>query len=225
MGQGCAFPRFDVAGIFRSSGPFMGTETLAASSGVSVEVSDSEVIAAIRAGDTSQFEVLVRRYQPRLFATVRRYARQEREVEDIVQEIFLKAFTKLDSWRGEAPFEHWLMRLAVRTCYDFLRSHQRNREHAVSELNEDEESWLERQAAPASGETDSTAAQSLIAKVLNQMAPAHRLVITLLELEDRSVKEIAELTGWSVPLVKVRAFRARSEMKKILSRMEVEKYL
>jgi RNA polymerase sigma-70 factor, ECF subfamily len=203
----------------------MAAETLATSSGVSAEVPDSEVIAAIRAGDTSQFEVLVRRYQPRLFATVRRYARQEREVEDIVQEIFLKAFTKLDSWRGEAPFEHWLMRLAVRTCYDFLRSHQRNREHAVSELNEDEESWLERQAAPVSGETDSTAARSLIAKVLAQMSPAHRLVITLLELEDRSIKEIAELTGWSVPLVKVRAFRARSEMKKILSRMEVEKYL
>jgi RNA polymerase sigma-70 factor (ECF subfamily) len=57
------------------------------------------------------------------------------------------------------------------------------------------------------------------------MSPAHRLVITLLELEDRSIREIAELTGWSVPLVKVRAFRARSEMKKILSRMEVEKYL
>ena len=203
----------------------MATESLAASRGVSVEVSDSEVIAAIRAGDTSQFEELVRRYQPRIFATVRRYARQEREVEDIVQEIFLKAFTKLDSWRGEAPFEHWLMRLAVRTCYDFLRSHQRNREHAVSELNEDEESWLERQPAPVSGETDSTAAQSLIAKVLDQMSPAHRLVVTLLELEDRSIREIAELTGWSVPLVKVRAFRARSEMKKILSRMEVEKYL
>lgn len=203
----------------------MTAETLATSCGVSVEVPDSEVIAAIRAGDTSQFEVLVRRYQPRLFATVRRYARQEREVEDIVQEIFLKAYTKLDSWRGEAPFEHWLMRLAVRTCYDFLRSHQRNREHAVSELNADEESWLERQAAPASGETDSSAAQSLIAKVLAQMSPAHRLVITLLELEDRSIREIAELTGWSVPLVKVRAFRARSEMKKILSRMEVEKYL
>jgi RNA polymerase sigma-70 factor, ECF subfamily len=203
----------------------MVAKTLATSPCVSDEVPDSEVIAAVRAGDTSQFEVLVRRYQPRIFATVRRYSRQEREVEDIVQEIFLKAFTKLDSWRGEAPFEHWLMRLAVRTCYDVLRSHQRNREHAVSELNDDEGSWLERQAAPASGETDSTAAQSLIARVLDQMSPAHRLVITLLELEERSIKEIAELTGWSVPLVKVRAFRARSEMKKILTRMEVEKYL
>jgi RNA polymerase sigma-70 factor (ECF subfamily) len=57
------------------------------------------------------------------------------------------------------------------------------------------------------------------------MSPAGRLIITLLEIEDRSVKEIAELTGWSVPLVKVRAFRARGEMKKILERITKDKYL
>ncbi len=190
------------------------------------EAPDSEVIAAVRAGDTGQFEILVRRYQPRLFATARRYARQEREVEDIVQEILLKAFAKLDSWRGDAPFEHWLMRLAVRTCYDFLRSHQRNREHAEADLNEEEENWLERQAAaPADTSADADAARSLVQKVMERMSPAHRLIITLLELEDRSVREIAGLTGWSIPLVKVRAFRARAEMRKILTRMEVEKYL
>lgn len=188
--------------------------------------SDSQVVAAIRAGDTARFEELVRRYQPRLFATARRYARQEREVEDIVQEIFLKAYTKLDGWRGDAPFEHWLMRLAVRTCYDFLRSHQRNREHAVTGLSPEEEDWIGRQADPSSGmELASGAARTLVEKVLHQLSPAHRLVITLLELEERSVREIAALTGWSIPLVKVRAFRARAEMRRILSRMDVEKYL
>jgi len=193
---------------------------------VSIEVPDSELVAAVRAGDTARFEVLVQRYQPRLFATARRYARQEREVEDIVQEIFLKAFSKLESWRGDAPFEHWLMRLAVRTCYDFLRRHQRNREHTLTDLEEGEESWLERHAAsPEAASPDAAAARTLVQKVLGQLSPAHRLVITLLELEDRPVKEIATLTGWSVPLVKVRAFRARAEMRKILSRMEVEKYL
>jgi RNA polymerase sigma-70 factor (ECF subfamily) len=193
---------------------------------VSDEDSDSQAVAAIRAGDAARFEELVCRYQPRLFATARRYARQEREVEDIVQEIFLKAYTKLDSWRGDAPFEHWLMRLAVRTCYDFLRSHQRNREHAVTELSAEEEDWIGRQADPSSGvETASGAARTLVEKVLDQLSPAHRLVITLLELEERSVRDIAALTGWSIPLVKVRAFRARAEMRRILSRMDVEKYL
>ena len=65
----------------------------------------------------------------------------------------------------------------------------------------------------------------LIERVLEMLPPAARLVITLLEIEDRSVKEIAELTGWSVPLVKVRAFRARAEMRKCLERIAQEKYL
>jgi RNA polymerase sigma-70 factor, ECF subfamily len=65
----------------------------------------------------------------------------------------------------------------------------------------------------------------LIQRILDQMSPAGKLIITLLEIEERSVKEIADLTGWSVPLVKVRAFRARAEMKKILARLTKDKYL
>ena len=207
---------------------------LASSAGVPVapspllnpDPSDAEVVAEVLAGDTARFEVLVCRYQPRLFGTARRYARREDEVQDIVQEIFLKAFSKLGSWRADAPFEHWLMRMAVHTCYDFLRSHQRNREHNTTDLSDDESDWLERHApAPASGGHDAEAARTLVGKVLDKLSPPARLVITLLELEDRSVKEIAALTGWSVPLVKVRACRARAEMKKILRHIASEKYL
>ena len=161
-----------------------------------------------------------------MFATARRYARRESEVEDIVQEVWLKAFDKLASFRGEAPFEHWLMRLTVRTCYDFLRAHQRNRESSFSEISEPEEDWLDRFGAdPATANVDADAARALIDHVLEKLAPAHRLVIQLLEIEDRSVKEIADLTGWSVPLVKVRAFRARAEMRKILARTAKDQYL
>src|SRR5689334_12870209 len=99
-----------------------------------MERSEAEYIAAVLKGDAASFEPLVQKYSPRIFATARRYARRESEVEDIVQEIWLKAFNKLDSFRGDAPFEHWLMRLAVRTCYDFLRGHQRQRETNFSEL-------------------------------------------------------------------------------------------
>src|SRR6185503_17679975 len=109
-----------------------------------MDPNDDELIAAVLEGDTASFEPLVQKYSPRLFATARRYARRESEVEDIVQEVWLKAFQKLKSFRGEAPFEHWLMRLAVHTCYDFLRGHQRNRENAYSELTQPETDWLER---------------------------------------------------------------------------------
>ena len=191
-----------------------------------MERSDSELIAATLAGDVSSFEPLVAKYSPRVFATARRYARRESEVEDIVQDVWLKSFQKLSSFRGDAPFEHWLMRLTVRTCYDFLRAHQRNREMNFTELTEPENDWLDRfLTAPESADEHAMAAKQLIDRLLEQLSPPARLIITLLEIEDRSVKEIAAMTGWSVPLVKVRAFRARKEMQKLLAKMTKDKYL
>src|SRR5438309_9923536 len=161
-----------------------------------VEGTDAELIAAVLNGDSASFEPLLIKYQPRVFATARRYARRESEVEDIVQEVFLKAFHRLSSFRGDAPFEHWLMRLAVRTCYDFLRAHQRNREMSFADFSDEESDWLERFAANPSDASDSAAAaRELVERILAHLSPAARLVITLLEIEDRSVKEISALTG------------------------------
>ena len=187
---------------------------------------EAELIAAVLKGETALFEPLIQKYSPRVFATARRYARRESEVEDIAQEVWLKAFQKLGSFRGDAPFEHWLMRLTVRTCYDFLRGHQRNRESSFSELTEPEDDWLERFVTqPETAGEDAAAARQLVQRLMEQLSPPARLIITLLEIEDRSVKEISQLTGWSVPLVKVRAFRARAEMRKLLARIAKEKYL
>ena len=191
-----------------------------------MERTDAELIAAVLKGDAASFEPLVQKYSPRIFATARRYARRESEVEDIVQTIWLKAFEKLKSFRNEAPFEHWLMRLAVRTCYDALRAHQRNRETTFAELTEPEEDWLDRFVTqPDAANENAEAARQLVERLLEQLSPPARLVITLQEIEGRSVKEVAELTGWSVPLVKVRAFRARNEMRKVLLSIAKEKYV
>jgi RNA polymerase sigma-70 factor (ECF subfamily) len=191
-----------------------------------MDPTDAELIAGVIEGDSASFEPLIRKYQPRVFATARRYARRESEVEDIVQEVFIKAFQKLGGFRGEAPFEHWLMRLAVRTCYDFLRAHQRNRETSFTELSQPETDWLDQFVVePGAADENAEAARQLIRRILARLSPSARLVITLLEIEERPVKEIAEITGWSVPLVKVRAFRARAEMRKILAKITKEKYM
>ena len=191
-----------------------------------MERNDDELIAATLGGDNASFELLVVKYSPRIFGTARRYARRESEIEDIVQEIWLKSFQKLASFRRDAPVEHWLMRLAVRTCYDFLRGHQRNRETTFTELTDPENEWLDRfLAAPEKADEHANAAKQLIDRLMEQLSPPARLIITLLEIEDRSVKEISALTGWSVPLVKVRAFRARAEMRKLLAKLAQEKYL
>ena len=118
------------------------------------------------------------------------------------------------------------MRLAVRTCYDFLRAHQRNREMSFADVTDEQTDWLDHFAAnPADASENAAAARELVEKVLAQLSPAARLVITLLEIEDRSVKEVAALTGWSVPVVKIRAFRARAQMRKCLEKLARGKYL
>ncbi len=200
--------------------------TCASLTGVDFQPSDADLIAAVRRGDVERFGELVTRYQSKVFATARRHSRREEEVEDVFQEVFLKAFHHLSGFRGDAPFEHWLMRLAIHTCYDFLRRHQRNREHSMTDLSDDERDWLETQSVESAPPGNYVgAAKTLIDKVLEQLSAPNRLIITLLEIEDRSVKEVAELTGWSATLVKVRAFRARIEMRRIIQRMTTKKYL
>ena len=191
-----------------------------------MERTDAELIAAVLKGEAASFEPLVQKYSARLFAMARRYARRESEVEDIVQDIWLKAFGSLHTFRAEAPFEHWLMRLAVRTCYDSLRSHRRNRETTFAELTEPEEDWLDRFVSqPELAEVDAEGARQLLERLLEGLSPSARLAVTLVDLEERSVKEVARMTGWTVSMVKIRAFRARAQMRKILSRIAKEKYL
>ncbi len=188
--------------------------------------SDADLVRSVLGGQTQDFEELVRRHQPRVFSTARRYARRETEVEDIVQEVFLKAFERLSGFRFEAPFEHWLMRVAVRTCYDFLRAHQRSKETSFTDLTTEEDDWLERcRVDPDGADERAEAARTLVRRLMETLAPEFRLVIQLLEIEERSIKEIHEATGWSVPLIKVRAFRARAAMRKALARLKPGKYL
>ncbi|MCE2827443.1 MAG: sigma-70 family RNA polymerase sigma factor [Verrucomicrobium sp.] len=121
--------------------------------GVAEIPSDAEIVRAVREGDADRFGELVRRHQARLFALARRYLRREEDVADLVQEVLVKAFSRLDSWRGDAPFEHWLMRLATRACLDALRSRRRRPEDLLSDLSADESDWLDRHAADT-GEGD-----------------------------------------------------------------------
>lgn len=187
---------------------------------------DADLVRAVLAGDTQAFEHLILRHQPRVFATARRYARRENEVEDIVQEVFLKAFERLPGFRFEAPFEHWLMRVTVRTCYDFLRAHQRTRESSFTDLTHEESDWLDRfRTDPDQADERADAARALVQRLMETLPPDFRLVIQLLEIEERSIKEIHDLTGWSIPLIKVRAFRARAAMRKALARLKPGKYL
>ena len=199
--------------------------TVASGINCEVDATEQELIAEVLDGHPDSFEPLVVKYQPRVFAIARRYARREDEVEDIVQTVFIKAYSKLSSFRGDAPFEHWLMRMATFTCYDFLRKHQRNREWNATDLSTEENDWLENMGEESTVKTDQDAAKALVNKLLDGLKPVDRHIIILLDLEGKSVKEISELTDLSESNVKVKAHRARDKMKKLLTHLTSEKYL
>ena len=191
-----------------------------------MDTTDKELIAEVLEGNPESFEPLVVKYQPRVFAIARRYARREDEVEDIVQTVFMKAYSKLSSYRGDAPFDHWLMRTATFTCYDFLRKHQRNREWNATDLSTEENEWLENVGGDTTEkEANQSAAKALVDRLLESLKPDDRMIITMLDLEQKSVKEIAKLTDFTESNVKVRAHRAREKMKKILTTLAPQKYL
>jgi RNA polymerase sigma-70 factor, ECF subfamily len=167
--------------------------------------SDETLVTAVLGGDDDSFSELVRRHKGKIFAMGARFAPDDHQLDDICQEIFIRAYRNLQKFRGDAPFEHWLSRLAVRVCYDFLRKNRRARNDRPLEP------WdLVVQPERA------TEAKEVLDIALARLSAEERLVITLVELEDKSVREVAELTGWSEANVKVRAFRARETLKKIL---------
>jgi RNA polymerase sigma-70 factor (ECF subfamily) len=183
---------------------------------------DEELVGIVVGGDVDCFEELITRYQSRVFGMARKYFRNESDAEDVVQTIFTKTFQKLSSYKGTAPFEHWFMRLSVNACYDALRRKRNRPEHTISDMLFDDESWQDRlgNIPDASDRVGLEEARELVYTVLGQISDRARIVLTLQELEGRTIKEIAEITGWSESLVKVQAFRARKEM-----RASVERFL
>ena len=184
---------------------------------------DEELVTAVVGGEVDSYEELIIRYQPRIFGMARKYFRNESDVEDVVQTIFTKTYKKLGSFNHTAPFEHWLMRLSVNTCYDALRRKAKNREQAITDVmfeNETDDSWHSRLGSiPDPNDQEALdKASELVHTVLGQVSEKARIVLTLQELEGRSIKEIAEITGWSISLVKVQAFRARKEMRAAVER-------
>jgi RNA polymerase sigma-70 factor (ECF subfamily) len=177
-----------------------------------------------REGDESAFEEIMRRYSPRVFRLAGRFFRQRSLVEEAAQEVFLKAFTELGSYEGRGSMEGWLTRITTNTCLNLLRSAKRRPELTVSDLTEDESSWLDNNMADAAAERHesserSSAAADLAGRVLQTLSADDQLVLTLIDGEDASVKEVVEMTGWSASKVKVQAFRARRRMREAVEKL------
>ncbi len=181
------------------------------------------VEAALRHDDEAARE-LVRQLYPLVAKLVRAHRPRRAAEEDLSQMIFIKVFQKLSQFSGKVPLEHWVSRIAVNTCLNQIASEKVRPELRQADLSEEEQAVVENLAATSDelAPDKRYASRQLVEHLLAALKPSERLVIDLLYLQGRSVAEIKKITGWSEPLVKVRAFRARQKMKEQLKRISPE---
>ena len=183
-------------------------------------VEEAEWVARVQRGDREAFAPLVERHQRRVRSLVFHLVRRRDEVEDITQEIFIKAFKNIRSYNAESSFGTWLGRIAVNHCYDYLRREQKTRVTYYWQMTEEAGLRLEESLEkPRALSVEQQVALRDLAEKLLARAPADdRVILALKELEDRSLDEIAELLDLRANTVKIRLHRARKRMLEDLKR-------
>lgn len=163
-------------------------------------------IEEARRGDPRAFERLVVLHQRRVFRLAGRFFRRREDVEDVAQETFLTAWRRLATYRARAPFEHWLTRVCLNSCYDALRRRRTDRTSI--------------DAAPeAAAEFHDPSDAVELERLLGRLPPEDRFILLLLDGEGWNVAEIADRLGWSATRVKVRAHRARHRLRRQLEQV------
>ena len=178
-------------------------------------------IEETRQGDSDAYQRLVERHQDHVARILWRFSRDRMVHEELVQDVFVEAYLSLNTYRGRAPFSHWLARIATRVGYRFWKEKARQKETESFRLAE----WddvAEDGDAIQSIEADQAA--DLLHRLLEQLPPRDRLVLMLRYLEGCDVAETARRTGWTKTMVKVQALRARDKLKKLLERSGMEPF-
>lgn len=187
-----------------------------------IEFDFASCLERIRAKDQLAARQLVEHLYPLVNRIVRNRLPRAISEEDMAQEVFLKMFTRLDQFQGKVPFSHWVSRIAVTTCIDALRAQKRRPEFRWADLSENEADLLD---AVLTNERDvhagdALAARELVYKLLDQLNAEDRMVLQYLDLEQKTLAEIRDITGWNITLIKVRAFRARKKLGKLFKELK-----
>ena len=191
---------------------------------IDCEVARSDVSALIlrvHAGDQAAARDLVSHARKIVARITHAYRLKRLTEEDLTQEVFVKIFSRLRQYRGDAPFEHWVSRIAATTCLDQLRAQRRRPELRMADLAEPEALTIEltqrdlRERLP--GQALST--NELLQQLLDRLRPEDRRLIVWFELEDKTIAEIEALTGWNFNFIKMRLFRARRKLKRFFATM------
>jgi RNA polymerase sigma factor (sigma-70 family) len=178
----------------------------------------------VREGDEEAARQLFHQLYPLVIKLVRSHLPRRTSEDDLAQTIFMKVFANLDQFSGKVPLEHWVSRIAVNTCIKALRAEKARPELRWADLSEEESLMLDSLASTAEElrPDQSAASRELVEKLLARLNPEDRLVISLLNLEGRSIDEVKQVTGWNESVIKVRAFRARNKLRNHLEKLMKE---
>jgi RNA polymerase sigma-70 factor, ECF subfamily len=181
---------------------------------------DADIVRRTLNGEVNAFELLLHRYKAHALRIIQRRV-PTKDVEDVLQEVFIKAYRSLPGFEPDSHFKKWLSAIAVRACCDYWRSARSSRESPMSALSERHQEWLKGVISAASMESAARRARQKEAKevlawALDQMPWKDRMVVEMVHLEGLSGRDAANLLGWSVANVKVRAFRGRKRLRTLL---------
>jgi RNA polymerase sigma-70 factor (ECF subfamily) len=201
-------------------------EELAASASpaiAAVTLTDEQVAARVLAGESGLFEVLMRRYNRRLFRVARAIVRDDAEAEDVMQETYVRAFAALGQFAGRAPWATWLTRIAVNESLARVRRRGRFVGREAVDVMEDEMDSEEVRGVASGGRSigpeEATSARELsgfLERAVDELPDSYRMVFMLREVEELSTAETAACLDVSEELVKVRLHRARTELRRLL---------
>lgn len=180
------------------------------------ELRDEEVVGRVLAGETALFEILMRRYNQRLYRVSRVILRDDSEAEDVMQDAYVRAYEHLNQFAGRAAFSTWLTRIAIHEA--LARKRKRGRMDELDALPSNGESMsIMKSSAPSPEAGTATAeARELLEQAIDNLPEAYRAVVMLREVEEMSVAETAESLGVSDAVVKTRLHRAHAMLRKEL---------
>lgn len=183
---------------------------------------DLELVERVRAGDTAAFEQLVKQYERQIFRTANHITQNREDAEDITQDVFFKAFQKLDQFKGDSKFSTWLVRIAVNESLMRLRKRKTSKTVSMDQELQTDEGSIPRDFAEWRPNPEQIYSQSELGDILRKtiagLPPGFRTVFTLRDIENLSTEETAEALKLSVPAVKSRLLRARLQLRERLSR-------
>lgn len=192
-----------------------------AAQGIIAERTDPQLVELTIAGDPAAFEQLFDRYKRTAARAASRYFDRPEDIEEIVQSVFVKAYFELHSFRGEHELSlaSWISRITANQCLDHLRSRKRKPESLECELSEADAAMLVRHADKKAKDSEQdTISKDLAEKLLSKVSAEDRAVLIMQYVEGAGVAEIGEALGWSVSKVKIRAWRARNVLRRILKK-------